>query len=1459
MDEFLSYSIENHNNLINSCCFLNNQQEKNKENIFGQLCDKNNGFSLDYCGFETKNVMAKISTLYKFEYRHNPTYGPIIFLKGKYATSLLYDTRAILREIQNIELIIIFHNERKLLKIKWETFLCSKSHYINLLFSNQVGQVEDKSRLFGEKSKSTQLPGGESQSLFETLRSVLQLKVNNLKNMLILEKEKYNCNREIDGKRILQIERKIKQLSDYSTIDMIRFWRNTYNPDFVAVGSDGDIQTFLRETKQLLNKIRFPLSLHLSYIFNSIHTLSSNISTFVSDPSQTDSGEIKDSQSGQSSTSHHEYFKLNIALNSNVEFYFEISKHERDLSESLKRRVERIYNSKKRKIIDVYDDHVNSRTGGEKKLKLCSSSTPVHTDDSFNNKKVLLSHVSKLAANCGSSSLVTCPKTKQVQVTEKTKMDLKNYFGSCGNSCCESTCACLGRSLQLRENIIRNKENDIYDSDSPPAIKKRRATALKFNKPLLIKLYEFGLVTKTFITSLGNEHALKYCLFMDIINSSDAPANIFFISITYYDEKEDKMVSIKSRSFTDDNWADTFLEYYNTSLKKCLKVVVSRLKKKFEYVLSKLKKHAIATLWKGFFAQCYKECVKYVSQISIFTFMMDTKTKLKLNMLLLFIKSTSKSFMRRVHYSSDGHIIKIETNEFCLRDMSNFFMDRADVSACEKDPCLKMKYLQEFSTEIVTSLGKNKPPTKPTPQANSSSTGRLPQPQENNEFSLADLFLYYNTFMSNLFPGFNLLFINHSSISSLSLAVSSYEANSLSTSKEDESEKQNKLYNISLFKNSCRTLEIINNFIYGGLSVRARPFIKKDHPVRPTSEHSFLPINSLFIYDIKGMYSSVMKDNDLICGYLNHYELLSNNNKKKKKKNATSASPTDLKCDQDYSLKLVRDTTFFYSEFKSIMFLIWSIEKNLETATYISNIFSNYNGNSCVQIANNQIDLTVIIRNSKSDSINKIYFMNIHNVFTHTCPKCSFIFQDNDNQEESGKKKKYLDQKINYKGGKSYEEVYKQSSENDDHIVNMVKCIKNSQYLVYYSCCELKKGIEKYSTIFQFFKQFDLMKKYDSHFLNPPVKISFKNIIQVLKRGDVCPAKAESANTKTDDETFNRLINAFYVVKLNIPMCQEEQEEKCQFGYIIGKSCISCGIKESTTSTATATSSSSSTVSSTHVTKTTASFNSYSYVMIDGPTLHFLLKEKNAQVEKITHVFTYITSPSWRPFVKKILRARQESINNNFNFLNKGLKLLLNSLIGRLQLRAGIGLNTKTDKRLYFTLPRRLKENSDQIVSIAYAGQIFNKTAHYVTFRRLPPTKDSFFFNQGHIVNGIKILQCSKTVLLEYFNLFDKYFDGKRYSYVQTQTDSITLAASLNPDLITNRDDWRDEAIFSLLKPEYRNDRKSLERRFFSNTQVSKVTYNLISNLISKMISLSISLLISNYRSFSISNSTSKF
>ena len=873
------------------------------------------------------------------------------------------------------------------------------------------------------------------------------------------------------------------------------------------------------------------------------------------------------------------------------------------------------------------------------------------------------------------------------------------------------------------------------------------------------------------------------------------------------------MVTLKSKHFTNDKWSDQFLEFYSTSFKGTIKVIRARLKRKFDNVLLKLKRLSEGTNNRGFFSQCYKECLKLATKVSIFSFIVDPVMSFKIDTLLLFLKSTSKSFKRNVTYSSDGEMVKLETNDFIIRDLANFLMERTDFFECVANPDLKLKYLNDISQEIwlYNNLhfeggggGGGGRQGEKMNVINDSPTITIKNESTHN---IANLFMYYNDFICKLFPGFNLVFVDFSSVSSLSLAISCHESScNLDIDNNIKNDCHLKMFDISLFKQSCRTQEIFNNFVYGGLCVRARPYIRKNDPIRPATADSYDPVNSIFFYDVKGMYSSVLKDCELASGILNHYEI----------------------SEEKDSLHLVHDMTLFYSEFKSIFFLIWKYNQELDNAAfYISNIFSNYNGNGCIQIDRNQFDLTIIIRRRKDSAIFKILFINIHHWFTHTCDRCSFI-----TCVENGCSKSEINESLVYKGKKSYGEVYQNSRENDEKILEMTQTIKNAEYVVYHSCCQLKNNLEKWGNISNFFKKFQPVQIYNNHFLNPPKKFNLEEVIRTLSR---CESTTNNDEKEDEDEDeydcqFRTLINAFYVVKLNTIEEKKKEEDDddddtSQFGYIIGKSCIECAFNNDDDDITKKD-------ARHHLTRTTASRNSYSYVMVDGATLRFLLMERNVEVESLSHIFTYIPTSSLKPFVNKILEARQDSINKNSMFLSKSLKLLLNALIGRLQLRTNMSHNNKTEKNLFFEIPKRFTKKSrlqNDIVNVSYAGKIFNKTVHYVTVKKLLPTRDSFYFKQGYFINGIKILQASKKILLKLFNVFDKYFDGKKYSYLLTHTDSIILAGSLNEAEITPSSSTSSsscsEAIFSILKPEFKHLQKQLKEKYFSCEKDKTLNY----------------------------------
>ena len=1370
MNSIEYYSSEKHDFLLNKCCEFSHE--------------------LQYSAPRRNEIHQAMLDLFNYECLHKPKIGFIILRNcGEFAVkntsscggggdaqdktecSLFYDSRIIIREINDLNVVILDGYKRTI--IKWDKFT-SNEMFRKYLPSATIRQ--------SQVSTTTRESIGWMKSLQKTLKKVIAINLKLLKSELILLK-RTESNFEVYS---ATLERKIDVLKQYST----KYTGNIECPPPVNYFTTKDMSEFISTVKNFLKEIAFPITLHFSYLYNELLGMKRIIFNYF--PLNFESNE----------ENHHnklKIFEITTYLNcAECDFAFKVPTSVQSKLDSMMKKIKRLEGTKeslKRQLSDFQ--------GQENEIK--EKKTKIHKDESIVTCDDVLIKTAKLT---NSTSIPTAVDN----VNGDELLNSLNYFGSCGNTCCINSCECLGRTLKLRENKTTNSSNK--------KLLRRRATALTTKKPLLVRLSEFGIVSHSFVNNLGKDNALKFCAFIDIekltvsnnINTSDDEEkdDWFAISVTFFDEKVKKMVTLKSKPFSDNSWADQFLEFYNTSLTAAIKAVSARLKKKFEYVLCKLKSLSQLTNNRGFYSQCYRECIKYTKQISIFSFVLETKMLFKLDMFILFLKSTKKSFSRKINYSSDGEIIKIATNDFSLRDLSNFLMERTDALQCMKNNELKVKFLNEISKEISFSNNNvNEIKKQPTGErdddddvaaAAAAVTADSASASKEKSVDVADLFFYYNNFICKLFPEFNLIFVEHSSISALSLSISTHESTTFNDSGINRSEydKYCSLYDIGLFKQSSRTLEIFNNFIYGGLCVRARPFIKMNQPIRPAGANSYLPINTMLFYDVKGMYASVMKDTNLICGPLNHYEIKQvTSDQQTESKNAKLMNKENPDDCQGNSLHLVKDITLFYSEFKSIMYLIWKLKNDLRKDNFISNIYTSYNGNGCFQIDRNQIDLTVVFRRKSNAAVCKILLINIHNVYTHTCDNCSYIIKDDDGS-------KALNDDLKYKAGSTYQEVFTQSQENDDKIREMSSKIKNCVYEVYYSCCQLSKNIEKWGTINKFFNEFDDVKSYKSHILNPPTRLSIKRVKDILigEEGDV------------DDDELSRLINAFYVVKLNTLESQANPESgtaSCQFGYIVGKSCFSCAMDDNKDTRG-------SSKKKCHFTKTTASLNSYSYVMVNGSTLRFLMREKNVEIEHMSHVFTYMTNTSWKKFVNKILFYRQDSINKKSFLLNKSLKLLLNSLIGRLQLRPSLGHNNKTEKLLCFNLPNRFKKRArmNDVVNVSYAGEIFNKTVHYVTFKKLPPTKNSFYFNQGYLINGIKILQSSKELLLNIFHLFEKYFDGAKYTFVLTHTDSVILAASLDDK---EEVDNPDRAIFTILKPEYKHLLDTLEKKYFSHSQ----------------------------------------
>ena len=423
------------------------------------------------------------------------------------------------------------------------------------------------------------------------------------------------------------------------------------------------------------------------------------------------------------------------------------------------------------------------------------------------------------------------------------------------------------------------------------------------------------------------------------------------------------------------------------------------------------------------------------------------------------------------------------------------------------------------------------------------------------------------------------------------------------------------------------------------------------------------------------------------------------------------------------------------------MYIIW-LYKNTLRRKHIETVFHKYNSNRCVTLGHFEIDLTIIIRSNNSNDYERCV-INIHHDFTHTCPTCSF-----------GTKKRQIGKR--YKANKSFDELRLESNKNDQKIKEMIRKLPYSNYKIFYSCCQLKNKIRKYKTINNFLKNCpdSNINNVYKHIISPPKSISLNNIKNFFHNFD---ENMDSVNNNLKWFYYN----ALYICKLNTP----EEYRNSQFGYIVSKACITCELKHLLNEES----------EETHICKTVAAHNSFSYTIVTGKMLSFLCRSKNVEIIDITHVLTYMPNSNYKEFFKRSLEIRENAISHELQYLSKFVKTILSSIIGCFGMRPN-NENNSCSIKLCRYIPRSTPLN--KIIRFQSAGRIFNEQYFYITLKSNPPSLQSLYFRQGHLLQSIIVLLASKTSLLNVFHMFEQYFDPSKYHFVMCHTDSIMMAST---------------------------------------------------------------------------------
>ena len=213
------------------------------------------------------------------------------------------------------------------------------------------------------------------------------------------------------------------------------------------------------------------------------------------------------------------------------------------------------------------------------------------------------------------------------------------------------------------------------------------------------------------------------------------------------------------------------------------------------------------------------------------------------------------------------------------------------------------------------------------------------------------------------------------------------------------------------------------------------------------------------------------------------------------------------------------------------------------------------------------------------------------------------------------------------------------------------------------------------------------------------------------------------------------------------------------YGFIPTKYCLKCGDNHSNNK---------------HCSRLVAANSCQQYTLFHANILTFLLKERNATITHISHIFLFSPSTAHMPYVNKTLTLRQYSIENGQKTLSSFLKSQINCLLGFYQ--------TRPTKNTYkIVVKASLSRRSylyNSILSQEFLGNIFNVGMSLIKLPKKIVNWSQFYFNQKKLPVAYTVLQNAKLRLIEVFHLLDNFVLPSKCRLVYVNTDGLILAVT---------------------------------------------------------------------------------
>ena len=720
-------------------------------------------------------------------------------------------------------------------------------------------------------------------------------------------------------------------------------------------------------------------------------------------------------------------------------------------------------------------------------------------------------------------------------------IETRNHLYDCISQCCESNLEC-DNSNKICLDMTKFK----------PSM--RRINAINVKTPLLIKLYEFGYLTRSEVIFSGK---IDYSAYVSYQEKGDD----FLIVIYHF---EDRIEEYVQKSFTGkkNNGYEIFVEFVNYISSVCdqYKSIKSFFLKKY------LRSRTSFDLQenKGTYGIFSKEVKNFMDRICVYGFGLSHSFLINLEMTLKLMKKSEKSHVIKSVRNKNGDVSMITGKNFFLRDFKNFF---GETNTEQKE----IDFLIALENEMK-------------------------RYSYSNDFlvKMRNMIRGINEFFGSNYFGFNFDLNYCSSFGMIALSHCFYEASKSYMS-------------MSPMKSSPQLYSLLCNFNYGGATFNTCNLIECNSGIRSEFRHN-KEIKNIIHYDQKSCYGNAFYKNSVFAGNALHY-----------RKTNTSSK-------EDF-LELESTTYDFLSEKLAVYATIWNTMCDDEYE--IISVRHSFTTSGQITLGKFGIDLTLIMENKNGTPNNRhIVFVNFHGSYWHACKNC--------HTSES-----------KYKDSLSFDELSEITRDKDSEIRDSVSQLypnydpnQSATYIVKYLCCDFNDFVDKktgkiYSNLMSFFKttEHDEIKMFRKY-LRKSKRLNKETIIQkyVLV-----------------DEEKSKYFDGIVIAKVTIPVC--EQSNSC--GVIYTKMCHAC---ESTKYQCTN--------PSDHQSRLVVANSTQKFTIFNISMLKFLIREKKAIIDDISHFVLYSKSDAFRKYVEKPLKLRQLFAENDCKNLSTLNKFFINVIIG---------------------------------------------------------------------------------------------------------------------------------------------------------------------------------------------------